>query len=34
VAVASGLNVIELLEHDTLILTEAAAQKIAEVFAP
>jgi len=34
VAVASGLNVVELLEHDTLILTEAAAQKIAEVFAP
>lgn len=34
VARASGLNVFELLDHDTLVLTREAAQTIGEVYAP
>jgi large subunit ribosomal protein L4 len=34
VARASGLNVFELLDHDTLVLTREAARTIGEVYAP
>ena len=34
VARASGLNVVDLLHHDTLVLTRAAAETISETYAP
>jgi len=34
VARASGLNVVQLLHHDTLVLTRAAAQILVEIYAP
>jgi len=34
VAQASGLNAFDLLNHDTVVLTRAAAETLAEVYAP
>ena len=34
VARASALSVVDLLHHDTLVLTRSAAQILAEIFAP
>jgi large subunit ribosomal protein L4 len=34
VARAGGLNVLDLLDHDTLVLSREAARTIGEVYAP